>query len=93
MATQLPNLFTSWDLSDKEILAGSVFTTTQKQVIQNLLATVAEEKLLLRVDSSNVSSFIQEEATKQGQIDILTYILSTSDATLEETIQNNSPQQ
>ena len=74
------NSFTSYSLTEKQALEGAILTTLQKQCIQNLLATNAEEKLRLEFDVANPESFIQQEAYKKGTIDILQYLVDASEA-------------
>lgn len=78
MAKQIPNVFSSYELTDKEALEGSIFTTLQLQVLQNKLAEVATEKLNLEFDTTNQLSFIQQEAYKKGELELLTYLIDTS---------------
>lgn len=75
-----PNTFSSYSLTDKEALEGTVLTTIQRAVIQNQLAAIAAEKIHLDYDASNPETFIQQEAYKRGQIDILRYLLDASEA-------------
>lgn len=86
MAHLVANAFSMYQLTDKERLQGIVLSIMQKQVIQNRLAEIAEEKLLLEFDPDKSSSFIQQEAYKRGQIDILTYLLADSEAAEESDI-------
>lgn len=79
MSTLIPNSFSSYNLTDKETLNGSVLTGLQKQVVKNLQAVCAEEKLRLEFNPDNTSAFIQQEAYKRGQLDLLTYLLENSD--------------
>ena len=78
MAQLLTNTFAVYDLTEEEALQGSILTIQQVQVIQNLLAGAAEEKLNLELDPLNPVKFAQEEASLKGQIDILRYLLDTS---------------
>ena len=78
MVYLIPNSFSYYSMTDEETLQGSILSIPQKQVIQNHLAKCAEEKLLLEYDPSNPSVFLQQEAYKRGQIDILTYLLDES---------------
>ena len=78
MAIQRPSKFTVWELTEEEQLVGSIFTETQKFVLQNLQAQAAEEKLTLTFDPVNPSIFIQREAELQGQIGILDLLLARS---------------
>ena len=79
MSVLLPNDFSSWNLTEAEVLEGSILTITQKQVIQNLLSTVAAEKINLQFDPESPDGFIQKEASLQGQLSILRFLLESSD--------------
>lgn len=87
MAHLIDNEFACYDLTEEEALQGSIFTLTQKQVIQNLLAKAAAEKIHLELDVDKPDKFIQQEASLKGQLDILNYILEASDAS-EEIVNN-----
>lgn len=76
----IPNSFSTYDLTDKETVEGSIFTDLQKKCIQNQLAMNAEEKLSLEYDPSEPATFIQQEAYKKGAIETLRYLLDASDA-------------
>lgn len=82
MATMIPNMFTSWELSEEEEIQGSILTITQAQLIQNLLASIAAEKNSLLFNVNDPQSFIQQEASLRGQMDILQYILDRSTASI-----------
>jgi hypothetical protein len=79
MAEIIPNSFTSYILTDAEMVQGSILNSLQMQVLQNRLAIIAEAKLHLRLDPDNVTVFAQELAYKQGQLDLLTELLEVSD--------------
>jgi len=89
MATLALNLFTSWDLTTKEYLIGSILQLAQQQVIQNQIALLAEEKDALLLDPEHPLLFMQAEAEKRGQIASLRYLLDSSDAA---EIQLNDPE-
>lgn len=80
MSVLIANDFSSYELTQAEELEGSILTITQKQVIQNQLAVVAAEKINLRFDPASPEHFIQLEASLQGQLSILRFILESSDA-------------
>ena len=80
--------FLSYHLTPAQEAAGSTFTLDQKAVIQNLIASAAEEKIALTFDPTNRSIFIQREAELTGQIGILKYLLS-----LESIIPPQSPEE
>lgn len=84
MPILIANSFTSYELTDKEALEGSVLTSLQMQVIQNTMASIAEEKIRLEYDHTNPVRFAQAEASLKGQLDILTHILNASTIAAEE---------
>ena len=84
MAYLIPNSTSSWELSDEEVMQGSMFTETQMHVLQNHLASLVEEKLALEVDPNNYAAYLQQEAYKRGQIETMQYLMSNSDAIKEE---------
>lgn len=79
MAKIAVGTFTHWDLTNPEILAGSILTTDQKHLLQNELAQVAENKLALTFDTTNPTKFAQDEAFLSGQMSILRVMLIRSD--------------
>ena len=83
MAIHVINQFSSYNLSPEEQLEGQKLTVAQVRVLQNLLASYAEEKIHLTVDPTNVNIFLQQEADLKGKIDVLTYILDLSEASKE----------
>ena len=93
MAKIIAGTFTHYELTTKEILAGSILTTDQKAVLQNELATIAESRLNIDLDALNPTKFAQDEAFLKGQMSILRVMLLRSD---ESEIQlrslSNQPQ-
>lgn len=81
----IPNEFTSYHLTEEELIEGSKLTYTQKQVIQNKIAMCASEKLLLKPDPTNLELYYQQEAHLRGQIDAMTMILAESTLYEEQT--------
>ncbi len=80
MAQIRSNIFTSYDLTDEEQLSGTVLTVSQKQVLQNMLSDVAEAQLYLEIDVAKPHEYIQQNAYKQGQIELLSYLLEASNS-------------
>ncbi len=78
MAQLIPNSFSTYALTDREVLEGSIFNTLQTQVLQNHLAGIAEEKLNLEIDPTFSSSYLQQEAALSDKIKFLQYLLDTS---------------
>ena len=79
MASQAQSPFVRWNLSEEEILQGSILHFTQKQVIQNEISLAAEGLLALKFDPLNPSTFIQEQAFAQGKLEILKFLITQSD--------------
>jgi len=86
MAVQIVNQFSSYELSNEEILAGSIFTTLQKQVLQNLLSSYAEEKLTIEYDIDQPLKHIQIAARGGGQMEVLIYLLENSNSAEEALV-------
>lgn len=74
----IPHSFNRYELTEQEMEAGRAFSLTQKAVIQNLVASVAEEKLRLVLDPQNLTAYAQQEAYLRGQLDILCHLLDIS---------------
>jgi hypothetical protein len=73
------NQFQSWNLTPEEYLQGGLLTITQKQVIQNQIASVATQKINLQYTPADPLGFAQQEAHLRGQIDALNYLLVLSE--------------
>ena len=71
--------FTHWKLSDQELLQGGILSPQQKQLIQNDLATTAEQILNLVYDPTSPLEFVQQDANFKGYMQALRAILARSD--------------
>lgn len=80
MARLRENMFASYILTEEEERQGSVLTSLQLAVIQNLIADCAEQKNSLVLDPNNVVAYAQQEADLAGRIAILTYLKELSAA-------------
>lgn len=80
--------FAYYKLTEDEQIEGSIFTETQLQVLQNKLVEISEEKLGLELDPRNVDAFIQQEASLKGQIDIIKFLMDSSEAMVEARLIN-----
>lgn len=78
MIKVIPNSFTTYELTDEQVLRGSIFTLEQKQVLQNHLATFAEEKLSLDYTPTAKEEFLQKEAYLKAKIELVRYLLDSS---------------
>jgi hypothetical protein len=72
------NPFQAWTMSQDEAIQSRIFTTLQKQHIQNQIAQLAAERISLKIDPLNIQAFMQRDAELQGQIGILQYLLTLS---------------
>ena len=80
------NTFQSWILTDKETIQGCLLTNANIQVIQNQIATYAQERLNLELDMSNPHRFIQQEADLKGKIAALRYLLDLSESASKQVV-------
>lgn len=83
MAVLIANQFTTWQLNEDEEAEGSIFTITQRQVMQNHMASIAIEKLSAAYNTENELESIQKEAYNRGQIDLCMYFLDQSESAIE----------
>jgi hypothetical protein len=78
MANLLSNSFSSYELSQRELLAGSVLNGDQISVLQNELSQIAESRLNLDFTPDNPLKFAQDEAFLKGQMSIIRVMLLRS---------------
>lgn len=83
MAILLPTRFSAYQLTDEEVLQGSILNGLQLQVMQNHLSVYAEERLSLDYNPEHKEQFLQAEARLKGIIEILSYLMDSSDTSLE----------
>lgn len=88
--TPSANDFTSYNLTEEEIAAGSILSPLQMAVLQNDLSEAAHQKVQLKVDGTNVTGFIQTEAELAGRLLILRYILDRSEQAKQLHLTTNS---
>lgn len=72
--------FTRSNLTPAELSAGTVLSTLNLAVIQNLRVDIAEQKLNLTFTPNDVLSYTQQEAFLKGQLEILQHLIDTSAA-------------
>jgi hypothetical protein len=70
--------YVSFHLTDEEISIGVRLNDLNHKVLQNRIATLAEQLLLLDVDPLNVIEFVKTRALLQGEINGLRYLLMQS---------------
>lgn len=78
MATSVLNTFSSFSLSRREVLAGSVLTEDQANLMQNELSQIAEQRLALDFDPANSLIYAQNEAFLKGQMSVYRVLLDRS---------------
>lgn len=76
MANVTSNTFSSYKMTAEESKQGSILSSLNLVVLQNLRASIAEEKLNLQFTPNDVLTFTQQEAYLKGQLDILAYLLA-----------------
>ena len=81
MSSVIPSTFTRYNLTEEEQRSGQTLTTTNHQVIQNLICDAAEERLGLKYDPLNPIAWAQREAELAGQIGILRMLVELSQIT------------
>lgn len=74
------NPFLSYNLSPEQTEEGSILSLAQRYVIQNTVAYLAEQKLLLEFDTEYPQKFIQQESYLRGRIESLQDLLLRSEA-------------
>jgi len=77
------NPFHAFKLAEDEILQGGVLSPLQKQVIQNMIAQHAVDRLNRKIDVDNIMKTVQEDAENQGYLKALRFLLENSDHCLE----------
>jgi hypothetical protein len=77
---QQTNTFTTYELTEAELIRGNILTVEQEAVLRNKLALVAESKLSLQFDGTNPLKFAQAEAYERGQMDVIKWLLDSADA-------------
>lgn len=85
----LKSIITSIELTSKETLEGQMLTTLQSACIVNLRGTIAEEILTLTYEPKEPEVYGVKLAYLQGQLDILTHLLTLSVDTTNELYNPN----
>lgn len=86
-----PNLFTSYDMTDKEELVGSTLSYLQQCYIHNLRSEAATSKNEVRIPDSaeDFIVYVKDEAYLRGKIEAYTELLEASLASSEITSTQN----
>lgn len=83
--------FISWKFTEEEELSASILSDLQVKRIQTELCNLAESKLNLKLNPTNINEFIQDEAFISGEIAMLRNLLDVSEAASNLTQELNSP--
>lgn len=75
--SQLTSFF-RFNLSPMDEMSGSILSSVQVAVMQNLRADIAEQKLNLLFTPNDVLSYTQQESFLKGQLDMIQYLLDRS---------------
>jgi len=86
----VPNSFTTYKLEVRDALEGSIYSGVQLQVLHNLRSSYAEEKIALDYDPEHPTHFAQQEAGLKAQIQLITYLIDTSEASLAALVDSVS---
>ena len=78
MSQKLLTPFESFSLTEEESKSAMSLSHLQMQNMHNLRTTYMLQKVGLSVDTKDMTSYLQQEAYLRGQIDILTYLIETS---------------
>ena len=78
MGTPVINDFTSYNLSEREVLDASVLNPILIQYMQSQRASVAEQLLDLKFTQGQEFAFAQEQAFLQGQLSIYRTLIESS---------------
>lgn len=76
------------NLSPVEAISGAIFNSMQIAVIQNLRVDIAEQKLALKFTPNDVLDYTQQESFLTGQLEILQYLIDSSQAAQSNAIQS-----
>jgi len=76
MSQPLPNRFQEFELDEKEELAATAFHDLHVMWFYNQRAKVANDKLNLKFNPEKPQEFMQNEASLEGQLKILDYIIA-----------------
>ena len=78
MGTPVINDFTSYILSESEVLDASVLNPILVQYLQSQRASIAEQLLDLKFTQGQEFAFAQEQAFLQGQLSIYRTLIESS---------------
>ena len=79
MGMLAPTSFTSYTLTEQELLEGAILNVAQKQVIHTERALIAEQILTLAYDPAKPLEFVQQDSYLKGQLSIYSTLLERSE--------------
>lgn len=78
--------FQAYDLSDREVLEGSIFTELQLAVLHNHMVTETELRLSLAFDPKEPERFMQAEAEYKGKVELIQHLIESSNLATETLV-------
>jgi hypothetical protein len=87
MAQLIETTFTSWKLTEEEQLQANQLTDLQIKSLQTKQAQIAEEKLNEIFNPNNTADYGIQTSYKQGQLDLIRWLLDLSEAATEAHLQ------
>jgi hypothetical protein len=85
--------FSTFALTPDEQYNGQLLSDTQKAVLCNWRTSLAQVQLSSRIDVGNIYQSVQDEAYRRGQIDFITALLETAEATVTDMQEAKQVQQ
>lgn len=76
MPQPLETSFRCYTFSPEEEKEALTYTELQRKYLENMEGMIAHKILNLRVDTANVSAFVQDDAYLKGQLEILQELLA-----------------
>ena len=87
------NRFSQYELTEQEALQGKLLTDANQAVLQNELASVAEQRIALVYDVTNPNKFLQEDAYLRGQMELIEYLMQSHSSALDVVANRNTTNQ
>lgn len=79
MSKIIPGTFTRYELTEVEMLNGTILNEMQLQRLRNHLADIADQILLLEFDSESPKKFMQDDAHLKGQLGFIRFLIDSSE--------------
>ena len=80
----IQSTFSTYSLTLDEQFNGQLLSETQKAVLCNWRTQLAQVQIMSRIDTTDIYRSVQDEAYRRGQIDFITALLETAEATVAD---------